>query len=172
MVKNYPVVAGMKRRLFWLDHRKLEAGTETDELTATSKSNDYEVEMVTCLVAHLLAQGEYQSGEIAVLTPYLGQLYKLRARLSNQFEIVADDRDDEALEKAGLSADVEASHPRENAPQKASLLRTIKVATVDNFQGEEAKVVIVSLVRSNIENKCGFLKNSNRYVTPLELLVV
>ena len=33
---------------------------------------------------------------------------------------------------------------------------------LDNFQGEEADVVIISLVRSNQERNCGFLKTSNR----------
>lgn len=33
---------------------------------------------------------------------------------------------------------------------------------LDNFQGEEAKIVIVSLVRSNKEKKVGFLKTTNR----------
>lgn len=149
-VLTYPVVAGMKKRLFWLDHSWPEAGAETDELVATSKSNDFEVEMT----------GEYQSQEIAVLTPYLGQLFKLRVRLSNQFEIVMDDRDADALEKADM--ETEGWLPSAKEAQKASLLRTLKVATVDNFQGEEAKIVIVSLVRSNRENKCGFLKTHNR----------
>ena len=36
------------------------------------------------------------------------------------------------------------------------------IATVDNFQGEEAKVVIVSLVRSNKEKNVGFLRTTNR----------
>jgi hypothetical protein len=162
-VLTYPVVTGMKKRLFWLDHTWPEAGAETDELAATSKSNDYEVEMTACLVAHLLSQGEYQSQEIAVLTPYLGQLFKLRARLSNQFEILMDDRDADALEKAGMGEEG-GWHPPVKVAQKASLLRTLKVATVDNFQGEEAKVVIVSLVRSNRENNCGFLKTHNRCV--------
>jgi hypothetical protein len=160
-VLTYPVVAGMKKRLFWLDHSWPEAGAEADELAATSKSNDFEVEMTACLVTHLLSQGEYQSQEIAVLTPYLGQLFKLRARLSNQFEIMMDDRDADALEKAGMETERGWLPPAKGA-QKASLLRTLKVATVDNFQGEEAKIVIVSLVRSNRENKCGFLRTHNR----------
>lgn len=33
---------------------------------------------------------------------------------------------------------------------------------MDNFQGEEAKVIVISLVRSNDERKYGFLKTSNR----------
>ena len=36
------------------------------------------------------------------------------------------------------------------------------LATVENFQGEEAKVVVISLVRSNPDGKCGFLRTSNR----------
>src|SRR5258708_2330707 len=38
----------------------------------------------------------------------------------------------------------------------------LRIATVDNFQGEEAKVIIVSLVRSNKEKKVGFLRTTNR----------
>jgi superfamily I DNA and/or RNA helicase len=38
----------------------------------------------------------------------------------------------------------------------------LRIATVDNFQGEEAKVIIISLVRSNMDSKVGFLKTSNR----------
>lgn len=40
--------------------------------------------------------------------------------------------------------------------------RISSIATVDNVQGEGAKVVIVSLVRSNQENNVGFLKTTNR----------
>ena len=34
-------------------------------------------------------------------------------------------------------------------------------AQVDNFQGEEAKVVVISLVRSNENGQVGFLKTPN-----------
>jgi superfamily I DNA and/or RNA helicase len=40
--------------------------------------------------------------------------------------------------------------------------QVLRIATVDNFQGEEAKVVIISLVRSNIMKSVGFLKTINR----------
>jgi len=46
--------------------------------------------------------------------------------------------------------------------QKTTLLNALRVATVDNFQGKEAKVIVISQVRSNDERKCGFLKTSNR----------
>ncbi|KAB8302222.1 hypothetical protein EYC80_005667 [Monilinia laxa] len=46
--------------------------------------------------------------------------------------------------------------------QKKNLSELLRIATVDNFQGEEAKVVIVSLVRSTQEKNVGFLKTTNR----------
>ncbi|XP_022647651.1 NFX1-type zinc finger-containing protein 1-like isoform X2 [Varroa destructor] len=39
---------------------------------------------------------------------------------------------------------------------------TIRVTSVDNFQGEENDVIIVSFVRSNVEDRIGFLKALNR----------
>ena len=48
------------------------------------------------------------------------------------------------------------------AIEKKTLLPTPRRATVDNFQGEEAKVIVVSLVRSNSKSKVGFLRTENR----------
>ena len=38
----------------------------------------------------------------------------------------------------------------------------VKIATIDNYQGEENEIILLSLVRSNSENKIGFLNNFNR----------
>ncbi|KAG5175823.1 AAA domain-containing protein, partial [Tribonema minus] len=38
----------------------------------------------------------------------------------------------------------------------------VRVATIDNYQGEEADVVIVSLVRSRASGTMGFLSDANR----------
>lgn len=46
--------------------------------------------------------------------------------------------------------------------QRKELSELLRIATVDNFQGEEAQVIIVSLVRSNNQRKVGFLKTTNR----------
>ncbi|CAH1789707.1 unnamed protein product [Owenia fusiformis] len=43
----------------------------------------------------------------------------------------------------------------------------VKVCSVDNYQGEENKIIILSLVRSNDENKIGFLKIENRVCVAL-----
>ena len=42
------------------------------------------------------------------------------------------------------------------------LTQRLRISTVDNFQGEEAQVVVISLVRCNPQQKCGFLRTTNR----------
>lgn len=166
-VSSHPNVVGMRKNLFWLEHNHKEDG-KTGEQESTSKTNKWEVDMVVPLVRHLVRQGLYAQSDIAVLTPYAGQLRSLRLALNKEFDIFVSDRDEEAL-----AADLhDESHP-ENAAAKTkttwdkmfvrkSLAETLRLATVDNFQGEEAKIIIVSLVRGNLENKVGFLRTSNR----------
>ncbi|KAJ5382686.1 hypothetical protein N7517_000597 [Penicillium concentricum] len=156
-VLEYPEIMGMRKRLFWLDHRQREGGSDADAMS-TSHWNSHEIDMTVSLVNHLIQQGAYKHGDIAVLTPYLGQLHRLRKRLDELFAIVLGDRDQEDLKQAGY-ADYEA---KDKSTIKAALSQTLRVATVDNFQGEEAKIVVISLVRSNTKNQCGFLRTPNR----------
>ncbi|KAK5322248.1 hypothetical protein LTR98_011879 [Exophiala xenobiotica] len=145
---NLPDVVGLRKNVFWLDHSHNEEGQHS-EVHYKSQSNIWDVEMVHALVRHLVRQGTYRSNDIAVLTPYTGQLQKLRSAMRNDFEVVLSDRDQEAKQK--------------RAPlQKKKLSELLRVATVDNFQGEEAKVIIVSLVRSNNQKRVGFLRTTNR----------
>ena len=119
--------------------------------------------MVAALVSHLVRQGVYRNEDIAVLTPYLGQLQKIKQRLRSSFAIVVGDRDLEDLESKGLEDNNgEETRAITGKVSKTTLLNALRIATVDNFQGEEAKVVVISLVRSNDERRCGFLKTSNR----------
>ena len=118
--------------------------------------------MIAALVSHLVRQGTYGSEDIAVISPYLGQLQKIKKRLADSFEIVVGDRDQDELEAKGLQDPQEISTDGQVQVQKTTLLDAVRIATVDNFQGEEARVIIISLVRSNDERKCGFLKTSNR----------
>lgn len=45
---------------------------------------------------------------------------------------------------------------------KSMFIKGIRVACVDNYQGEESDIIILSLVRSNSENKAGFTSTENR----------
>lgn len=167
---DLPDVVGMRKNLFWLDHDHMEDGVSS-EMHHKSHSNAWEAGMVHALVRHIVRQGVYSSSDIAVLTPYTGQLQKLRALMRSDFEIVLSERDRDALEQDGF--DPTALSPVEDLPDdapgrrkgalaKKKLSELLRVATVDNFQGEEAKVIIVSLVRSNQARKVGFLKTTNR----------
>ena len=158
-VTGHPEVEGMAKRLYWLTHTAAEAGSE--EENTTSHSNDHEVDLVVALITHLVRQGKYQTEDIAVITPYLGQFAKIRRKLAMSFEIVVGEKDEDELAHKGL-ADAQEPSTREPVAQKSRLDKALRMATVDNFQGEEAKVIVVSLVRSNAERKPGFLKTSNR----------
>lgn len=48
-----------------------------------------------------------------------------------------------------------------------SLLKDVKITVLDNYQGEENDIILLSLVRSNKENKIGFLKIENRVCVAL-----
>jgi hypothetical protein len=141
-VANYPEVSGMRRRLFWLDHEQPEDG-EKDRSDSTSHTNQYEVDMVFALVRHLVRQGVYRASDIAVLTPYLGQLRKLRRALSNFAEVIINDRDIDELALDGEEENEEnaksdptllARLPPRLGVHKSTLLQALRLATVDNFQ--------------------------------------
>ncbi|KAL7762599.1 hypothetical protein ACKLNR_009134 [Fusarium oxysporum f. sp. zingiberi] len=154
-------VVGMRKNLFWLDHNHPEdAGG--DGTRVKSHSNIWETEMATALVRHLVRQGEYKTEDIALLTPYTGQLQQLRAALGKDFEICLSDRDMTQLAQEGFEDDSASNGGDRKMIEKKQLIQTIRLATVDNFQGEEAKVIIVSLVRSNAQRKVGFLRTENR----------
>ena len=122
--------------------------------------------MVVSLVKHLALQGAYHRKEdIAVLTPYLGQLRILRSKFAGDFDLVVGEKDMEEIEAqerremlAGKAAEVHEG----NQLRRGKLGDAIRIATVDNFQGEEAKIIVISLVRSNESHKCGFLRTNNR----------
>ena len=46
-------------------------------------------------------------------------------------------------------------------------LRNVRITVVDNFQGEENKVIILSLVRNNTRSSIGFLATPNRVCVAL-----
>lgn len=124
-------VPGMRKRLFWVDHRNLEDSTGDSE--STSKTHEWEASMVVSLVRHLSRQGTYKDNDIAVLTPYLGQLQKLRKRLGAICELIVGEKDQEQLDLAEESDTEE--HPKLSKDiHKGKLLDAVRVSTVDNFQ--------------------------------------
>ncbi|KAI1170055.1 hypothetical protein F4777DRAFT_595622 [Nemania sp. FL0916] len=165
-VADYPKVMGLKNRLFWFCHTALEDRAQQQDPTSTSHTNSFEIDMTVALVQHLVRQGTYAPDDIAVITPYLGQLHRLRRAMQNLVQISFGEKDLEELAALDASKtdqqEVISSAPAPKGAARTTLLKSIRLATVDNFQGEEAKVVVISLVRSNNEQRCGFLSTSNR----------
>ncbi|CAG4956216.1 unnamed protein product [Colias eurytheme] len=48
-----------------------------------------------------------------------------------------------------------------------AFLSKVKITVVDNYQGEESKIILLSLVRNNADNKIGFLGTENRICVAL-----
>ncbi|TRM69481.1 hypothetical protein BD626DRAFT_12882 [Schizophyllum amplum] len=167
-VKNYDNVHGMAKNVFFLTHENPENGGSEE---GASKYNAYEVTMIKDLVLYLLRQGCYsQDGDIVVLCMYLGQLVKLRDALSREVVVMIDERDARDI---AAHEDVDEEEIAEmTATKQVQVSKQVRLRTVDNFQGEEAKIVILSTVRnagsvddvtgSRRSTKIGFLKSENR----------
>ncbi|GAA5934053.1 uncharacterized protein JCM15063_000542 [Sporobolomyces koalae] len=183
-VREYPNVKGMRENVFFIDHRLPEDAQAVDH---SSKSNTQEATFVVDLVRHLLYQG--YGGRIAVICPYLGQVAALKRELEREtISVAIDDRDAEDLAAA---REVEEHSQEEGASEEESALKPAQAAmrtpksqvdlrTIDRFQGEEADIVILSLVRNSAspfeeeegqrfysldraaKSGIGFLKSSNR----------
>ncbi|CAG8514866.1 9304_t:CDS:10, partial [Diversispora eburnea] len=105
---------------------------------------------------YFVRNGYTKSEQIAVITPYLGQMLKIREALNKSFVVMIDERDAEQL------ADFEENLDDGGAGE-ATLINTISVAsrkqlnqqvilrTIDNFQDPE-----------KISGSIGFLKTENR----------
>ena len=127
IVQNYPQVPGMYHHLYWLDHSHREAGSGEFDIKGTSHSNDYEVEMVKQLVSHLSKQGCYGDGEIAVITPYVGQLRKLRNVLGNTFFVKLSEKDQEEVDTIDELDNTGDSLP---SVERKALSQSVRIATV------------------------------------------
>jgi superfamily I DNA and/or RNA helicase len=107
---------------------------------STSRSNRHEAVYLVRLVLYLRQQG-YKASQITVLTTYLGQAYLIK-RI-----IAAYEQDD-------------------NYPEFDKEDRVL-VTPVDNYQGEENDIILLSCVRSNNDLRIGFLNVSNRVCVAL-----
>ena len=152
-------VVNIADRIYFLDHCHPEERPDPSSPMAKSYHNPWEVEMISRFVDYLIRAGGYSMGQIAVITPYNGQLAALTVKLQKSCNIWLSQHDREALRDKGLLPAETLKNFGKTTVNLGSLLR---VATVDNFQGEEADIVIFSAVRSNDDGKLGFLAMANR----------
>lgn len=167
--ENRPNLRGVQDNIVFITHDHPEdehdqIADRRDEGRKSSKQNKYEVEMVLKILRYL-AQNGYGTDKIVILTPYLGQLHRLREALQKEASTdpVLNDLDSYDLVRAGLMSSGAAKLAK----------KSIRLATIgesncyvgcrdahhvtDNYQGEESEIVLVSLTRSNSTRDIGFM---------------
>ncbi|KAL8800714.1 MAG: hypothetical protein Q9182_004986 [Xanthomendoza sp. 2 TL-2023] len=154
--KGRPSLRGFRDNLIFVDHRHPEDDLQDtanwrDMTSLSSKQNKFEAEMVLKCVKYLAQQG-YGSDKIVVLTPYVGQLRLLQQVLSAENDPVLNDLDTADLVRAGLVL------PSTNKRSQ----RKLRLACIDNYQGEESDIVVVTLTRSNTNCDIGFMSAPER----------
>ena len=84
-----------------------------------SKTNSKEADIIIRFANYIIQQGQYKPEEITILSLYSGQLLTIKNKITK------------------------------NYPEKDAVIKRVKIRTVDDYQGEENEVVILSMVRSN-----------------------
>lgn len=152
-----PEVVGTRPLLFWLDHRHTndpESAIQVEDFSL----DDFEIEMVAAMLTHLIRQDHRSTRDIAVITPYLGQLRQLLRRMETEttFTTRLDNPDLECLRETSLDEYQEHDsytgsvfNAQDGSNSGAASLGTVRLATLDSFRGQEAKIVIIPLGRWN-----------------------
>ncbi|KAH7178771.1 P-loop containing nucleoside triphosphate hydrolase protein [Fusarium sp. MPI-SDFR-AT-0072] len=154
-------IRGLKTRVTFVHHERLEdtmddVAERRDPTAKASKRNLHEAMMVLRMVRYL-SQNGYKTENMVVLTPYLGQLFLLKETLRKEMDPWLNDVDNHDLVRAGLVTQAAAKVNK----------KPLRLSTIDNYQGEECDIVIVSLTRSNASGDIGFLDARERLVVLL-----
>ena len=113
-----------------------------EESTGFSYTNEKEAQLVSQLALWMVQQ-QVPVKQITILAMYKGQVRCIRNKLLR-----------EGFSKRG-------THAADRSKQRVDEER-IQVDSVDNFQGNENNIIILSLVRSNPNGSIGYLKVRNR----------
>ncbi|KAI1142174.1 P-loop containing nucleoside triphosphate hydrolase protein [Hypoxylon sp. FL0543] len=149
--ENRPHLRGFQSDVVFFNHNHPEARhnvlvDKLDQGASSSKQNIFEAEMVLKCVRYL-AQQNYKTTDLVILTPYLGQLSLLRNKLSKDHDPILNDIDSHDLVEAGILPSASADINK----------KPIRLSTIDNYQGEESDIVVASLTRSNEDGDIGFM---------------
>lgn len=118
-------------------------------------ANDGETEMLQKVLAMLIYDKGIPRGDIGVITPYRGQRDLISSQLVKN-ELINPEKSDIHVE---IDRD---DFFNESKPVTIHTVADIMIASIDAFQGREKNFLVMSCVRSNEENKIGFLSDGRR----------
>mmetsp|Transcript_24826 Transcript_24826/g.40188 ORF Transcript_24826/g.40188 Transcript_24826/m.40188 type:complete len:1222 (+) Transcript_24826:1-3666(+) len=140
VIEKYQPPQCVSKSMFFLDHAMLEDGfIGSTCIEGGSKRNTGEATLVLNLALWFVLN-EHPGNTITVLCPYLGQSHLMADLIS-----------------------VLVSKHSNLQPQ----LKNIHICTVDQYQGDENEIVLLSLTRGNAQGNIGFLKSPNRLCVAL-----
>ena len=140
-VFKYEGIRGVSSNIYFFDHNYIEDHHEN----STSYYNKKEAHLIAALCEYFLKQ-DYKPSEITILAAYKTQVEELISLIPNAIN--------------GLNG--KKLHIKENDGRIEKKPDSIIVTTVDNFQGKENDIIILSLVRNNKDDIVGFLRKQNR----------
>lgn len=111
----------------------------------------FEATFIIALCQHLLKQG-YRASDIVIISMYIQQV-----RLLKQVKLFPWWRWSENFQDINFLSGL--LHFQLQSKEKE--LSSLAITSVDNFQGQESPIVLLSLVRNN-KGTIGFLRTSNR----------
>ncbi|GLJ31821.1 hypothetical protein SUGI_0640290 [Cryptomeria japonica] len=154
-VHDFQDVKGVKKNVFFMDHQNPE-----DLPLSRSRSNAFEADMVVQFCIYLTNCCGYSPRDITILSMYRYQTEQITEKISNFYHLPGRCSDWISIKNI--------VNPDDFVP---------RVRSVDEFQGDESNIILLSLVR-NINSNClntsekapqsiGFLRNPNRICVAL-----
>lgn len=118
-------------------------------------SNPGEIGLITEVLTKLIFEKGVSKSDIGVITPYRGQRDLISSVLVKN-ELINPEHNDILVE-----VDRDDIY-NDSKPVTIHTVSDIMIASIDAFQGREKNFLIMSCVRSNSENKIGFLSDERR----------
>ncbi|BFZ14774.1 hypothetical protein BsWGS_17813 [Bradybaena similaris] len=112
---------------------------DSQEHDSCTFTNKYEAEFIIGLCEYILLQRQFRAEQITILSPYAGQIHLIKNLIQ----------------------------PLAKSHKTVQAMKGVKISSVDNYQGNENDIILLSLVRSNVDNEIGFLKANNRICVAL-----
>jgi len=149
-IKNNTPAKCLEKSYFFWHHTEAESKDR-------SVNNKEEAKRAVKLALFLVQQG-YEADKITILAMYRGQTALIRQTM-REYEktyghlVYKDGQQISQMDRGQLD---------KKGKDDAAAKKSIKINTVDMYQGDENDFVIVSLVRSNVNKKIGFVGELNR----------